>query len=756
MLLELPVIEELRKTLSGFSSHPSYFICLFILIPIALFCSFITLIFIFRKIYSLEKKTVRMREISEYIHRGAKVYLKQQAKMLLRILALLFIPVSLTGIAFMDNPLLGFLFTGLIFILGALSSLLAGYIGMMTATKTNILVVEASMEDPNEGFKLAYYGGMITGILNISMFVLGIWLILLMSNDNIYLIIGFSFGASTAALIAQVGGGIYTKSADIGADLVGKYEMNIKEDDPSNAAIIADLVGDNVGDCAGRGADLFESASSDAIGGMVLGLTLFIFTGDPIFIVVNITLISLGLFSLFFTTLFLKIDFNKPNRSIWKVFISATTFNIIMLFFLTFWLFGSIGIFLFFSSFIGLFTTFAAILFTIYYTSIEYKPTRRLADASIDGPSINIISGLSSGLHSIFWPIILYGIAILGAFLFGYYFGVLYFREVMNSEAVSIFGDKIDYNLLMISFGIWGVAMASSSSDTIISTILSFDTFGPIMDNAQGLTELAEEEAPENLRKNLHTLDSLGNTTKAVSKGFALICGGLSSIVLFFTFLMSTPSMSTELQTFIPKEKLVNIFEFVDIYNPLIIFGFFVGIILPFIFSAMILRSVTVGAKNIVQEVRRQYNEIPGLREGKVKPDYNKCITISAKTALKNMIRPILIIFSITIITGILFGPIIMASFLIGNLIGCLIIGLFFSISGASFDNAKKAIETGLHGGIGSPAHKAAIIGDTVGDPLKDTAGPSMNILITTINTLAITFLPIFIMTGFLYVLFAF
>ncbi|MFX0141815.1 MAG: sodium-translocating pyrophosphatase [Candidatus Hodarchaeota archaeon] len=756
MLLELPVIIKVRETLSDFEAHPVYFLCLYILIPVSLVCSFICLMFIFQKIKSLEQKTVKMREISNYIQKGASVYLHQQSKMLLIVVAILFIPVGLTGIEFLENEFLGFLIVGIIFLVGALSSLIAGYIGMKAATKTNILVVEASIDDPNEGFKLAYYGGMITGILNISIFVLGIWLLLILTNNNIYLMISYDFGASVAALLAQVGGGIFTKSADMGADLVGKYEMSIEEDDPRNPAIIADLVGDNVGDCAGRGADLFESASSDAIGGMILGLTLFLFIGDPIFIISDLTLISLGMFSLFFTKLFLKIDFENPSKSIWRVFIASTVFNVFILLFMNLLLFGPLGILLFFSSIIGLISVFIAIIFTIYYTNVEYKHTKKVAEASQDGPSINIISGLSAGFSSIFFPLIIFGIAVLGSYLFGYFFGLYYYREMMGSQAIDIFGNKINFIIFLIAFGIWGVNMASVSSDIIISTVLSFDTFGPIVDNSAGIVEMGEDEAPEGLRENLDKLDAVGNTTKAVAKGFALICGGLSSIVMFFAFLLSTHTLAGSIPSVIPSDKLTNIFDHISLYNPLILMGILIGFVLPIIFSAMILKSVQKGSMLMVREVRRQFREIPGLREKKASPDFDACINISAKNALRNMMQPVLIIISITIFTGILFGPMVVAGLLIGNLIGCLIFGLFMSIGGASFDNAKKGIEAGLFGGKGSFAHKAAIIGDTVGDPLKDTAGPSMNILITTVNTMAITFLPIFIMTGFLYGLFPF
>ncbi|MHA1343846.1 MAG: sodium-translocating pyrophosphatase, partial [Promethearchaeota archaeon] len=736
MLLQLPIITELQESISDFGAFPKFYLCLFVIIPLSLVFSFICLILIFRKINSLEKKTVKMREFNELIQEGAQVYLKDQTRMLLLILALLFVPVGLTGVKFLQNPFLGFFITGTIFLLGSFSSLFAGYIGMKTATKANILVVEASIDDPNEGFKLAYYGGMITGILNISLFVLGIWLIIILTNVNIYLITGFSFGASVSSLLAQVGGGIFTKSADMGADLVGKYEMSIGEDDPRNPAIIADLVGDNVGDCAGRGADLFESASSDAVGGMILGLMLFLLVGDPIFIISNLTLISLGMFSLFFTTLFLKIDFEKPSRSIWKVFISATIFNIVILLFIIILLFGPFGILLFFAALIGLLTVFITIILTTYYTHIDHTPTKKVAKASEEGPSINIIAGLSTGLSSVFFPIIIFCLAITVAYLFGYIYGVHYFYDILGEPSLDSLGNGIIPIIFFISFGIWGVNMASVASDSIISTILSFDTFGPIMDNAAGIVEFAgaKDGTPKDLRNNLDKLDAVGNTTKAVAKGFALVCGGFSSIVMFLTFLLSTHTLAAELPSIIPSEQLINIFDYIDIFNPLIILGIFIGVVIPVIFTSMILKAVKTGAEKVVKEVRRQFKEIPGLKEGDPNaiPDYDKCIDISAHNALRNMFRPVMIVILIVIIIGILFGPMVIAGLLIGNLIGCLVFGLFMSISGAAFDNAKKGIEDGLFGGKGSFAHKSAIIGDTVGDPLKDTAGPSMNIIITT------------------------
>ncbi|TFF98143.1 MAG: sodium-translocating pyrophosphatase [Promethearchaeota archaeon] len=753
MFFKLPSIQALRQTLAIFGDNWKFIICFFILIPIVLIISFIALVLIFRKLNGIEEKMEYMREISSYIRRGARVYLYKQAKMLLFILAVLFIPVGLTGLEFFEIPLISLLLTGLVFLIGALSSMIAGYIGMMSATKANILVLEATLDDPNEGFKLAYYGGMVTGILNISLFVVGIWLIFLFTTGNIYLIVGYSFGASIMSLLAQVGGGIYTKTADIGADLVGKYQHNLKEDDSRNPGVIADLVGDNVGDCAGRGADLFESASSDVIGGMLLGLVLFLFLGDPIFTIINITLILLGMLSLFFTVPFLKIHFENTSKSIWKVFLSATCFNILMLLTFNLLIFGIEGIFLFFASLLGLIAVLITIILTVYYTSIEYNPTRKVAEASKDSPSLNIIAGLSSGFSSVAGPVIVFILSLAGAFIFGILFGNMKL-ESLGTSPTTILGTPIDPQIFLLNFGIWGVNMASVSSDVIISTILSFDTFGPILDNAAGIAQMGQERdnAPDELRMNLDKLDAVGNTTKAVAKGFALVCGGFSSIVMFLTFLTSTSNLAADLNSFISQDILINIFDYLTLHNPLVIGGLFMGVIIPVIFSAFLISAVQKGSKEMVAEIGSQFENNPEILEGTMKPDYERCISLAAKNALKYMIKPVFTVIIIVLIVGLLFGPIVIAALLIGNLIGCLIFGIFMSVSGAIYDNAKKGIENGLHGGKKSAAHKAAIIGDTVGDPLKDAAGPSMNIIITTINTLAITFLPLFIMIGFLWI----
>ncbi|MHA1369450.1 MAG: sodium-translocating pyrophosphatase [Promethearchaeota archaeon] len=730
-----------------------FYISFFLIIPVSLIFAVVTVTYIFHRLSLYKTKFQKMKEIHDHIRSGAKTYLRRQAKTLILLICVLFIPVGLTGIGFLDNKILAVIITGSVFAMGSLSSLFAGYISMDAATRTNILVIDAAITSPNEGFKRGYHGGMISGILNISVFVFGIWLLFIITRGNINLLVGYSFGASIASLLAQVGGGIFTKSADMGADLVGKFEIGIEEDDPRNPAIIADAVGDNVGDCAGRGADLFESASSDAVGGIVLGFSIFLISGNPLFIILNITLLSTGIFACIVASRALTSDVKKnPSRVVWVVFTVATIVNLGILFGINMFLFGPKGYLLFFSSLGGLGASLLSILVTLYYTDVKFKPTMSIAEASQEGPAINVVTGISVGFESTVLPLLIFGATIIIAYLSGHYYGIFYFDALKDTGiTTTLNGEPINEKLFYFMFAIYGVNMASVTSDMLISTILSFDTFGPIMDNAAGITQMAIEEGTKELRMVLDKLDATGNTTKAIAKGFALVCGGFSSIVLFQTFVIDTANLGAY-----ALMNPVDVLKFLDITNPLIILGLMVGVVLPFLFSAKVIKAVSQGAGRMVREVRRQFQSIPGLKEGKAKPDYETCIDISAKNALSSMLLPVVIIISVPICFGIFFGPFGVGAVLVGNLIGCLIVGLFMSMSGGAFDNAKKAIEAGLFGGKGTATHRASIIGDTVGDPLKDSAGPSMNIEITTVNTLALTFLPVFVMAGWLWQIFPF
>ncbi|MFX0101122.1 MAG: sodium-translocating pyrophosphatase [Candidatus Hodarchaeota archaeon] len=752
-------VEKIWSALNDGEYRLIFQISFYLIIPIGLASAVVAILLIFKNLKQHEAEFKKMRQVHKIIQNGAKTYLKRQAKTLIVIVIILFIPVGLTGAEFLPNSTLATIITGSVFCLGALSSLFAGYVSMDAATSANIIVVEAAARNPLLGFKKGYYTGMISGILNISVFVLGIWLLFLLTRGNINLLVGYSFGASVSSLLSQVGGGIFTKSADMGADLVGKFEIGIDEDDPRNPAIIADAVGDNVGDCAGRGADLFESASSDAVGGMILGFTIFLISGNPIFIISDLTLLSTGIFASYLSSRFLKSDIEKnPTKVVWVVFVVATGFNFILLFIINLFLHGPIGYLLFICSLSGLVASLLSIIITLYYTDVKYKPTMNIAEASQQGPAINAVTGLSAGFESTFFPLLIFGGAVVFSYIVGYQYGTQYIVSLGIPFISPITGEAVSVPMFSFIFAIWGVNMASVSSDMLISTILSFDTFGPIMDNAAGITEMAQGEGPSNLRTILDKLDATGNTTKAIAKGFALVCGGFSSIVLFQTFILNAgtlandPNFPSAFSGFDPIEMIMMI----DVTHPIIILGLMLGVVLPFLFSSKVIKAVGRGASEMVTEVRRQFYTIEGLRDGNADPDYDRCIDISAKNALRSMVFPVVLIIAIPIGFGILFGPFAMGALLVGNLIGCLIVGLFMSMSGGAFDNAKKAIEAGLFGGKGTAAHKASIIGDTIGDPLKDSAGPSMNIEITTVNTLALTFLPVIMMAGWFWGIFPF
>ncbi len=371
--------------------------------------------------------------------------------------------------------------------------------------------------------------------------------------------------------------------------------------------------------------------------------------------------------------------------------------------------------------------------------------TYSVASASQEGPAINAVAGLSVGIESIALPMVVFGVAIIFSYMFGYWFGDWYYASLESPP--------MDEEVFKFMFGVWGIALASVSSDMIISTILSFDTFGPIMDNAAGITQMAKNESPRNIRSILDKLDATGNTTKAIAKGFALVCGGLTSVVMFETFVLDSFALSQELPTLFIFSNPIQVITNLDLTHPLVILGLIIGTMLPFLFASQVMKAVNKGASAMVREVRFQFETIPGLKEGNGLPDYKRCVDISAKNALKTMVFPVILIIAVPIIFGICFGPFAHGGFLLGNLMGCLIVGLFMTLGGASFDNAKKAIEGGLFGGKGTPTHKAAIIGDTIGDPLKDSAGPSMNIQITLINSISLTFLPTFIITGWVWFL---
>ncbi|MCD6403190.1 MAG: sodium-translocating pyrophosphatase [Candidatus Aenigmarchaeota archaeon] len=617
----------------------------------------------------------RMKEIAKAIQTGASAYLKRQYKTILIITVILAAILSLL----LDWH------TGITFVLGAVSSLIAGFVGMWVSVRANLKTAEAARRgNLGKAFVIALRGGAVMGLMLVGLSLIAISSLYIIFGNPEY-IVGFGFGASLAALFAQLGGGIYTKAADVGADLVGKVEKGIPEDDPRNPAVIADLVGDNVGDCAGRGADLFESFSDNIIGAMILGLAMgshwVLF---PLFA---------GIVSVFSTVIsLLLIRVKKKLNPVKALNLSVgivAAINIALFYYLTTTFLGDIRYF--YASVVGLATSILIVLITQYYTG-DHKPVKTIAKASKTGAATNILTGFAVGLESTALPVIVMAASILISYLLG---------------------------------GIYGIATATLGILSTTAIIMALDTYGPITDNAGGIAEMSK--LPKETREITDKLDAIGNTTKAITKGYAMGCAALSAFVLFFAYLQITG---------------LNV---IDVAKPIVFVGAFIGVMLPFLFSAFAIKAVGKAAFEIVEEVRRQFREIKGLLRGKAKPDYASCVDISTKSALREMIIPSLLGVITPIVVGVLLGKEAVGALIIGGTVGGITLAMLMNTGGAAWDNAKKYIEAGNFGGKGSPAHKAAVIGDTVGDPFKDTAGPSLHILVKLLNMVSIIFAPIFI-----------
>ncbi|WP_411679240.1 sodium-translocating pyrophosphatase [Clostridium thailandense] len=708
----------------------TYLIIIFISLVLALFF----ILFLIKFIFTQEKGSEQMQNISNAIKEGAMAFMKRQYK---TIFSLALVTVVLIVIAnYFGNLSKGgnsaFKYSshiGIAFITGALCSALSGYIGMYMAVNSNIRAAAGAKKGLNTALTIALRGGAVTGLAVTSLSLLGVTILFLLyggisGNDTLIkeapsLLVGFGFGASFVALFAQLGGGIYTKAADVGADLVGKVEAGIPEDDPRNPAVIADLVGDNVGDCAGRGADLFESTAAENIGAMILGVALY-----PVFgwkgILFPLVTGAIGIISSVIGLFFVKADENtdNPMSALYKGYLVTTILNLIALFFIVKSMFSGIlpngtsinYVYLYLCAFTGIVVSYMFVLITDYYTSYKYRPVKSIAEASKTGPATNIIAGVSVGMESTALPVLLVSAAIFTA----YKLGELTLIGVSNG-------------------GLYGIAIATIGMLSTCAYILAMDTFGPITDNAGGIVEMSG--APDEIRLITDKLDACGNTTKALTKGYAIGSAALATFLLFFAYL-------EQVKTILGKP--LDSWFAVDIGKTQVFIGAFLGAMVVFLFTSTAIRSVGKAAQYVILEVRRQLKDIPGILEGKSKPDYATCVDIVTKGALKEMILPGLIPITAPIVVGVILGKEAAAGFLLVCTITGVVMALFLNNGGGAWDNAKKFIELGNLGGKKSETHKGAVVGDTVGDPFKDTAGPSLHVLIKLITTLTLVLVSLF------------
>lgn len=649
----------------------------------------IALIFAFSKISFINKIDAgndRMKEISGYIHDGAMAFLGREYKVIgIFTLAMVIILFFVGGKSFA---------LPLTFVFGAAFSILAGYIGMNVATKANVRTANSAMQSGMaKALDVAFSGGAVMGMCVVGLGIIGISLSYFLSGGNTDVVYGFSLGASSIALFSRVGGGIYTKAADVGADLVGKVEAGIPEDDPRNPAVIADNVGDNVGDVAGMGADLFESYVGALLSGLVLGLAAYNTAG----VTYTFILASVGILASIFGCYTVKGD-KDPQKALnmgtyaasGVTLIAGAVFSLILLKSLKPFVGVAAGVV------VGLVIS----KLTEIYTSADYQAVKKIAHDSQTGASTNIISGLAAGMMSTVGPIIVIAIGIIVAFT----------------------GSGGNTNTLQ---GLYGIAIAAVGMLSTAGITIAVDAYGPIADNAGGIAEMCE--LPDNVREITDSLDAVGNTTAAIGKGFAIGSAALTALSLFVSY-----TQAVQLQS-------------IDVTKPGVIAGMFIGGMLPFAFSAYTMNAVGKAANSMIEEVRRQFKEIPGIMEGTAIPEYAKCVDISTAAALREMIIPGLMAIISPVAVGLILGSEALGGMLAGSLVSGVLMAIFMSNAGGAWDNAKKYIEEGKYGGKGSPAHAAAVTGDTVGDPFKDTSGPSINILIKLMTIVALVFAPLFV-----------
>ena len=654
--------------------------------PVLGICALLFAFYLTKKVGKQDAGTDRMKEIAAFIHEGARAFLTAEYKILVVFVAVLFV---LIGIG------IGNWVTAVCFLVGALFSTAAGYIGMNVATKANVRTAAAAKDSGmNKALSIAFSGGAVMGmcVVGFGLFGAGVVYILTKNPD---VLSGFSLGASSIALFARVGGGIYTKAADVGADLVGKVEAGIPEDDPRNPAVIADNVGDNVGDVAGMGADLFESY----VGSLVSAITLGVVYAKESGAIFPLVIAALGVLASVIGCFFVKGDENSsPHKALKYGSYSAAIVVMIGSLILSKMFFNGFkeAIAIIFGLVVGLLIG----VITEIYTSGDYCFVKKIAQQSETGPATTVISGIAVGMQSTAVPIILIAIGIIGAYSFS---------------------------------GLYGIALAAVGMLSTTGITVAVDAYGPIADNAGGIAEMSG--LPSEVRNITDKLDAVGNTTAAMGKGFAIGSAALTALALFVSY-----------------AQAVGLFEEgINLLDYKVIVGMFVGGMLPFLFSAFTMDSVSKAAYKMIEEVRRQFKTIPGILEGKGKPDYKSCVAISTQAALKEMLLPGVMAVIAPVFIGVVLGPAALGGLLGGALVTGVMLAIFMSNSGGAWDNAKKYIEDGHHGGKGSEAHRAAVVGDTVGDPFKDTSGPSINILIKLMTIVSLVFAPLFLKIGGLF-----
>ena len=643
----------------------------------------------------------KAQEIAGWIHGGARAYLKKLYTALIIVATIM--AVILAVVYTLDGSGRG-IQTAVCYLIGALCSSMAGYLGMEVAVRANVRSATAASRDLSTAFNVAFRGGAVMGFAVVGIATIGMSAIYLITNQS-QLVLAFSLGASSLALLAKAGGGIYTKTADIAADLVGKVEVGIPEDDPRNPAVVADNVGDNVGDVAGMGADIFDSYVASAVAAMLLGAAM----GEPHYTILPLLLCALGIVASIIGVAMVRVgNDGKPGKSLnMGTFITCGAFAALMA--VAILLVPQIDNNFIWAILVG--TAVGVIIgqTTEFFTSDEYSPVKLTAEYSGSGAAITIISGMSYGLISIVPSIIGIVIAMLISFF--------------------VCGGMGNFPM-----GIYGVGISAVGMLAVSGMIVSADAYGPIVDNARGIAEMSGMD--EEVIDRSDILDSAGNTAKAITKGFAIAAAALTVLALFAAF-VSEVNLALA-----PVGKAFN-FEDASLLNPLILAGIFLGAMCPPLFSALTMNSVTKNAFAMIEEIRRQFREEPGIMKGTVRPDYNRCISMAASGALTSLIVPAIIAIIFPLIVGFVMGPKGLTGFLGGSIITGVIFALFMSNAGGLWDNSKKYIESGQFGGKGSEAHKAAVIGDTVGDPFKDTAGPSLNTLITVMSLVASTFAPV-------------